>query len=241
MHYIQKRAEPEFFKMWKQNFYRTNGGMPVYDDLKGTELYVRLKESLTEEQGYLCCYCEKYIGTRAYYTDCDIEHFMPRHPDKRYLNNAECLICESAQLDYSNMMASCKGEEQDWLNHCNHKKDNWYNFKTCISPTDEKIKSIFGYSTEGKMFPIDGNEFGSDMQKHLNLNSEILKRQRREAYLTVIEQEFDDDELLTDMEYISATIQEYNEMHDGKYHEFSSMITYCLENFFIGNRRNSVI
>lgn len=239
MRYIQKRTEPAFFKIWKNDFHRINGRPPVYDDLKGTGLYVRLKEVLTREQGYLCCYCEKYIGTVPYYTDCDIEHFMPRHPDRRYLNKAECLACENAQLDYTNMMASCKGVEQDWLDHCNHRKGNWFNFRTCISPTDERIQSIFGFSTEGKIFPIDGNEYGSDMQKHMNLNSEILKRQRREAYITVFEQEFDDDELLADADYISATIQEYRQMHDGRYYEFSSMITYCLEHFFADNRRGS--
>ena len=57
-----------------------------------------------------------------YATDCDIEHFMPRHPDKRYLTAVECAVCENAQLDYQNIMVSCKGEPQDWIAHCNHKK-----------------------------------------------------------------------------------------------------------------------
>lgn len=232
MRYIQKIAEPPFFTTWKHQFHRINGRQPVYEDLKGTDIYLRLKESLLQEQGYLCCYCEKYIGTSDYYTDCDIEHFMPRHPDKRYLTTAECSVCENAQMDYTNMLASCKGEWRDSLDHCNHKKDNWFNFKTCVSPTDVRIKTIFGYTTEGKIFPIDGNKYGSDMQKHMNLNSEILKRQRRDAYVTVLEQEFDDEELLGDMEYINSTIQEYGQMHDGKYYEFNSMITYCLKKFF---------
>ncbi|MDE7479103.1 MAG: TIGR02646 family protein, partial [Lachnospiraceae bacterium] len=166
MRHIQKTSEPQFLRKWKQNFVKINGRQPLYDDLRGTDIYLRLKESLIQEQGYLCCYCEKYIGTNVYYTDCDIEHFMPRHPDKRYLTSTEISTCENAQLDYTNMMASCKGEWQDSLDHCNHKKDNWFNFKTCISPTDEKIKAVFGYSTEGKVFPINGNQFGSDMQKH---------------------------------------------------------------------------
>lgn len=235
MRYIQKRSEPEFFNKWKQDFYKINGRQPIYDDLKGTDIYVRLKESLVKEQGYVCCYCEKYIGREAYYTDCDIEHFMPRHPDDRYLTRSECMICENAQLDYRNIMASCKGEWQDSLDHCNHKKENWYNFKTCISPTDEKIKGIFGFTTEGKIFSVNGNNCGNDMQKHMNLNSEILKKQRRNAYITVLEQEFDDEELLEDIDYIGATIREYEEMHNGRYHEFSSMITYCLKRFFKGN------
>ena len=120
--------------------------------------------------------------------------------------------------------------KQDSHDHCNHKKDNWFDFKTCISPTDLRIKTVFGFSTEGKIFPINGNKYAIDMLKHMNLNSEILKRQRRNAYITVLEQEFDD-ELLDDIEYINATIQEYEDMHYGRYYEFSSMITYCLTNF----------
>lgn len=236
MRYIRKKAEPKFFKDWKQQFYITNGRQPVYDDLKGTNTYLKLKETLAKEQGYVCCYCEKYIGTSSNNLDCDIEHFMPRHPDKRYLTKAECMTCESAQLDYTNLMASCKGEWQDFLDHCNHKKNNWYNFKTCISPTDERIVTVFGYSSQGKIFPINGNAFGSDMQKHMNLNSEVLKRQRREAYITVLEQEFDDEELMDDIDYIKATIQEYKEMHDGRYFEFGSMISYCLETLFMGRK-----
>ena len=122
MRYIQKKAEPEFFKIWKQDFCQVYGNQPKYDDLKGTSTYVSLKKSLLEEQGYLCCYCEKRIGTNMYATDCDIEHFMPRHPDKRYLTAVECAVCENAQLDYQNIMVSCKGEPQDWIAHCNHKK-----------------------------------------------------------------------------------------------------------------------
>ena len=232
MRYIQKNAEPQFFSAWKQNFYNMNRRQAVYDDLKSTNIYMLLKESLIREQGYICCYCEKRIGVEKYFMDCDIEHFMPRHPDRRYLTPSECEACKNAQMDYGNLMASCKGAWQDSLDHCNHKKDNWFNFRTCVSPTEKRIESLFGFSTEGKMFPIDGNESGRDMQEHINLNSDILKKQRRDAYITVLEQEFDEDELLDDRTYISDTIQEYREMRDGKYSEFSSMIVYCLENFF---------
>lgn len=232
MRCIQKKAEPHTFKVWKQKFVKIHGRQPKYDDLKGTDMYLLLKEALLKEQGYVCCYCEKRIGIEPYYTDCDIEHFMPRHPERKVLTALECQICENAQMEYHNLMASCKGEWQDSLDHCNHKKDNWFNFRTCVSPTDKKIEQIFGYSTGGKMFPIDGNEYGRDMQEHLNLNSDILKQQRRAAYITVLEQEFDEEELLQDEDYINDTIREYREMREGKFYEFGSMIVYCLENFF---------
>ena len=48
----------------------------------------------------------------------------------------------------------------------------------------------------------------------------------------VLEQEFDEEELLQDADYIDDTIREYREMREGKLYEFGSMIVYCLENYF---------
>ena len=48
----------------------------------------------------------------------------------------------------------------------------------------------------------------------------------------VLEQEFDEEELLQDADYIDDTIREYREMREGKFYEFGSMIVYCLENYF---------
>ena len=48
----------------------------------------------------------------------------------------------------------------------------------------------------------------------------------------VLEQEFDEEELLQDADYIDDTIREYREMREGKFYEFGSMMVYCLENYF---------
>lgn len=109
MRQIRKNPEPDHF-YWKMDYKSRNGREAVYDDLKGTQEYFLLKKNLLEEQGYICCYCEKRIGQEGNLSDCDIEHFMPRHPDSRTLSVQECAICKDAQLAYTNLFASCKGK-----------------------------------------------------------------------------------------------------------------------------------
>ena len=152
MRQIIKNCEPGHFSKWKSDFKALNGRDATYEDLKGTDEYFRLKKSLIEEQGFICCYCEKRIGQKRDLSDCDIEYFMPRHPDTRILSTKECELCTNAQMEYSNLFASCKGEFADSADHCNHKKDNWFDFKSCISPCDSKINGLFGFKLKGTMF-----------------------------------------------------------------------------------------
>lgn len=165
-------------------------------------------------------------------TDCDVEHFKPRHPDKRMLTEEECEICRNAQLDYDNMFASCLGEELYMVDHCNHRKNNWYDFQYCVSPLSDKVGALFGFRLDGKMFSIHNNPCAEEMKKHLNLNTHILCEQRKEAYRTVVEIEFEEDELLEDDSYLSDTIAYYGKKDErGRYTPFFSMITYCMQNY----------
>jgi len=140
------------------------------------------------EQGFICCYCEKRIGQQPFLTDRDIEHFMPRHPDSRLLSPKECMQCEAAQLDYANLFACCKGEGGESADHCNHKKDNWFCFASCISPADPRIRRLFGFGLDGTMFAVD--PIGQKMASHLNLNSYVLQEQRKAAFDMVLDVEF---------------------------------------------------
>lgn len=231
MRQIHKKMEPVHFINWKNQFYESTGKAATYDDLHGphgNNEYLRLKQSLVEEQGFICCYCERRIGQGQYLKDCDIEHFMPRHPEAS-MPSAQRVICENAQLDYFNMFASCKGELAESADHCNHKKDNWFDFEECISLLEAEVKEVYGFKLNGEIFALDNR--GSEMLKHLNLNSFVLQEQRKEAYFSALEQEFEDEDLYTDEEYIESTIEYYDNMNDGKYEQFCSMITYCFEHY----------
>lgn len=231
MRRIKKNPEPGYLLNWKKNFKAVNGRDAEYEDLKGTSEYLRLKESLVKEQGYICCYCEKRIGKEPFSVDCDIEHFMPRHPDRRILSAKEWAVCRNAQLDYANLFASCKGEQGESADHCNHKKDNWFSFQSCISPTDPRIEGIFGFRLDGKIFVRD--PAGQEMARHLNLNSYVLKEQRKAAFDAVLDLEFEDEDLLGEGDYVAAVIEDYGTMANGEYAEFCSMITYCLGEYYM--------
>ena len=232
MHQIKKDTEPIDFTRWKNDFQTIYGRNPVYDDLKATTEYWILKKHLVEEQGYICCYCEREIGKLVSLTDCNVEHFKPRHPAKNLpLTPEQRQECIDAQLDYNNLYASCLGEKQYYTDHCNHKKDNWYDFEVCVLLTDSRINDLFGYRLSGKMFAIGSNAKAQEFLNHLNLDSYALREQRKNAYDAIIEEEFVEDELWRDREYIADTITYYRHKHDGKYHPFCSMIAYCLEHY----------
>ena len=233
MHKIQKRAEPGHFSKWKAEYAAVHGRSPVYEDLANTREYGLLKKELVKEQGYICCYCQNRIGKSSKMDDCNIEHFKPRHPDRSLLTAEECEICENAQMDYRNMFASCLGRLQEDIDPCNHKKDNWYDFELCISPASDKINLLFGYHFNGKMIALNNNPYGNAMKDHLNLNTYILCEQRKAAFTAVLENEFDEDELLEDNTYILDTIADYGKMdRNGQYSPFCSMISYCLQEYF---------
>ena len=228
MRRIRKMQEPEHFRLWKEAFRITEGRHPLYGDLRNSGEYRKLRNSLLTEQGYICCYCERAIGRKAD-VDCNIEHFMPRNPDRRALTAEECDQCQNAQMDYGNLLASCLGEQAYSDDHCNHKKDNWFDFNLCVSPVDAGIETLFGFRLNGKIFAIGSDVRAEAMKTHLNLDSYVLNEQRKAAYDQMMELEFEDEELLADQEYIMETIAFYDQMdHEGRYTPFCSMIIYCL-------------
>ena len=71
MKHIVKQGEPEAFLDWKA--LANEDWMPTYDDLAG-ETKKTVKGALMEEQGYICCYCERRLTDG----DSHIEHFQPQ-------------------------------------------------------------------------------------------------------------------------------------------------------------------
>lgn len=177
MHRIRKKKTPQHLKDWIDEFRVNCGAEPTYDNLAQSEEYEKLKQELLIEQGYICCYCEKEVGVQPG-DGSNIEHFMPRHPDRRVLTPQECEICRNAQLDYENMFVSCIGELYDSADHCNYKKESWFDFQYCISPASADIEGIFGFRLNGKIFAIDNNQCAEKMKTYLNLDSYVLQKQR---------------------------------------------------------------
>ena len=87
-------------------------------------------------------------------------------------------------LEYSNLHASCQGENGD-MKHCGHAKGNDYDKALLISPLDKNCEKRFVYSVNGKIEPSDLSDQGAEYTiKLLALNDERLKKAREEAMWT---------------------------------------------------------
>ncbi len=139
---IRKRPEPVAFREWKS--VEAEIGVLHWDAMP-PETKIALKQSLLEEQGYICCYCEQRVSER----DSHMEHFRPRSkPEYEHL-----------QLDYSNLHASCqqrlrKGEPR----HCGHLKADWFEEGQVVGPLDANCEQRFLFTGNGEVSPRDDGD-----------------------------------------------------------------------------------
>lgn len=125
---------------------------------------------LLKEQGHLCAYCMRRIGTE--HSPAHIEHWLPRSRGTG-----------EDSLDYGNMLAVCEGG----------KPGTAYKTRTCdrrrgndclkIDPRDPRHISTLRYDGNGRIISSDP-EIDEDINQRLNLNgaNTLLPRDRRMAY-----------------------------------------------------------
>ena len=89
MKYVEKRHEPEAYTQWRA--LANEDWQPTYDDLSG-DTKASVKGALMQEQGYICCYCERRLTEG----DSHIEHFRPQSDPA------------VDPLDYGNFLCSCQ-------------------------------------------------------------------------------------------------------------------------------------
>lgn len=167
MKQIIKQPCPEQFEEWKIRFKRRNRHKPTYDDLSDApEVKQKLKKSLLEEQGHICCYCMKRITAE----ESHIEHFVPRTLSWKY-------PAKDIQLGYENLFASCMGENADG-SHCGHHKDKYYS-DSLLCPTETDMEKHFTYSANGAITGTD--EQGKETVDVLNLDCYVLRAHRTAA------------------------------------------------------------
>ena len=73
MKFINKNQEPKDLENWKQQDKMFLRGNPKWNRVQ-TSIKDVIRNSLREEQGYICCYCER----RLLENDSHIEHFKPK-------------------------------------------------------------------------------------------------------------------------------------------------------------------
>ena len=129
-----------------------------------------IRKQLLEEQGYICCYCMSRINCE----NSKIEHFKPQTKFR------------DLQINYQNLFVACSGGEGSPNNyqHCDSKKGEQelvgINLLT-------KIENQIIYNKKSNLIEIDS--FNANIKqdlKILNLNLQILQKNRKSSYDKVI-------------------------------------------------------
>lgn len=146
--------------------YRKTPGV-VYDDL-GKERKTIIKDSLLDEQGYICAYCMRRIDADT----CTIEHYISqnRHPDSPYTEEEH----KHQSLLYSNMSGVCINDSE----HCDKLRGNIP--LEILDPHKPSCESLITYSLDGGVMPTgsekdkvqhDINTLGLDCKKLKDLRN----------------------------------------------------------------------
>lgn len=130
-----------------------------------------LRESLVKEQRGICCYCMQRIRSDA--ESMKIEHWQcqSRFPEK--------------QLDYSNLLGACLGCQGEILEkqHCDtHKGDRDLTYNPANSNHD--IEGKLAFLGDGTI-KSDNQAFNSEINEILNLNQEVLVRNRKATLVAI--------------------------------------------------------
>lgn len=209
MKYIVKVEEPPAFTEWKS--LENPEWQPDWESIPG-DVKRGIQASLLEEQGYICCYCSMGISDN----DSHIEHLRPR--GKQEYSHLE--------LDYQNLLASCQLRLRPREpRHCGVLKEDWYDEDLMISPLSEDCEERFGFTADGDIYPVDGNDQAArETILELGLAIDKLRLFRKGA----IEGVLDDLEILGQDEIQGLIITFRERDYTGKYTEFCTAIVHVL-------------
>lgn len=123
-----------------------------------------LRDALLKEQGYICAYCMRRIPVKDRNSNetTRIDHKLSRknHPE--------------LQLNYTNMAICCPGAiDNDF--HCDKlKEENDITFDL----SDDRFFETISYSSKDGEIKSSDEEYNRQMNRLLNLNHSLLKRNR---------------------------------------------------------------
>lgn len=164
MRNIVKRGEPKSLETHRCSFLADYNN---YVDKQG------LRESLVAEQRGICCYCMSRVVADLH--AMKIEHW-------------QCQTRFSGrQLDYSNLLGTCIGGEgkPSKLQHCDTRKGDLDLSKNPADPAHD-VERVIRYGSDGVIRSTDP-VFDRELNDVLNLNTPLLKDNRKEALTGFIE------------------------------------------------------
>jgi uncharacterized protein (TIGR02646 family) len=206
MKQIIKLPEPEELFAFKAK--ANDDWKPTFDNLE-TKVKNAVKESLMNEQGHICCYCERRVFDRYSH----IEHFRPQHdfPER--------------DLDYENLHCSCFPDKENVTPlHCGPAKDDKQGAKISvedmISPLDPECESAFVYLLDGKIEAAGDSSHAGNTIKKLRLDCDRLIKMRANAIEPFIDDSLELDEF---RRFVESYLEEGE---NGKFQEFHRTIAY---------------
>lgn len=210
MKYVTKSAEPQEIIDWKAEDKMYLRGKPNWNRLP-SELKDLLRERISQEQGYICCYCERSLVLNNYH----LEHIKPKSQNKFPLN----------QLDYDNILCSCQLElEEGEPRHCGNSKGSWYVENEFVSPLNPDCEEKFKFTGDGGIYPANENDVAAITTiQSLQLNIDKMNNLRKDAIEPFLDDTLSEDEL-------NKFVQEYlvdKTLNNGQFNEFYTTIK-CL-------------
>lgn len=208
MKYIVKQNEPRAFTDWKTS--GNQNWQPSYSDLAGAPRNA-VKAALQEEQGHLCCYCER----RLIDADSHIKHFKPQR---------DSLV---DPLDYDNLLCSCQNQiKRGEPRHCGNLKGDWFDSALLLSPLDPGCETRFAFMGDGIIIPVADNDLAAaETIKRLGLDIAKLRAQRAKAIEPFL------DDLLTAEEMRIFVTGYLARDRSGQFGEFWTTIRYLFGGF----------
>jgi len=151
---IRKGPEPRSLVEYR------NSAHSNYDNFADKDT---LRAFLLAEQGGLCCYCL----SRIRHDNMKIEHW---HCQSHH---------ESEQLDYSNLLGACKGNEgrRPAEQHCDTAKGDLTLSRNPANP-DHRVVDLVRFPADGRI-ASDDPAFDTELNEVLNLNYSRLKENRK--------------------------------------------------------------
>lgn len=230
---IIKTSAPDEFEKWKSRKKLTKDDLLKKSRLskeqaetwgiftKKKAVKNAVKQSLLDEQGFICCYCQQHVELDENTT---IEHFVARENDATMM------------FDYDNIFACCNGGQEERTKqklevipkYCGHARDN---SSITINPLDEDCEIHFSYSfnPDSLEVSIEGlSENGQDTIEKLNLNTPKLRTLRGETVAGFIFDENGDYISNKDANIIASQIK--TQKVNNQFEPFCVVLEYILKN-----------
>ena len=168
MRLINKRTPPPLLTTYQ---YAVNA---AYNDMDAN-VKNAIKVSLLNEQGWVCGYCQLKIDN---VDQMRIEH----HCEQSICNGQNGTI--DRRLDYTNMMAVCRGDGGNLQFHCDQSKARFNSTNGLpigVSPWVQAHVYGISYHATGLINSLNPRH-DNEINTILNLNIQLLKNQRKSIY-----------------------------------------------------------